>query len=69
MKHTVRKGLKYVGLILVVAAAIQGSIVLQRFTKGTPYQRGENPGYFLQWFEEKKDANGEIPSWLNAVKI
>lgn len=52
---------------MVIAMAVQGGIFLQQLTKGKPYQRGENPGYFLQWFEEKKDANGEIPSWLQAA--
>jgi len=63
----VRKGFKYLGLFLILATATQGGLLLQRLTKGKPYQRGENPGYFLQWFEEKKNANGEIPSWLNAA--
>ncbi|MBU6324992.1 MAG: T9SS type A sorting domain-containing protein [Bacteroidetes bacterium] len=64
--NTVRKGLKYLGLFLILATATQGGLLLQQLTHGKPYQRGENPGYFLQWFEEKKDANGEIPSWLQA---
>lgn len=36
----------------------------------TPGPKGkketEHPGYFKQWFEEKKDANGQIPRWLTA---
>lgn len=32
--------------------------------KKTANHYGENPGYFDQWFEEKKDANGKIPAWL-----
>ena len=26
--------------------------------------RTEHPGYFSQWFEEKKDANGQIPAFM-----
>lgn len=25
---------------------------------------GEKPGFFEQWFEARKDANGQVPSWL-----
>lgn len=33
-----------------------------------PYgeEEGEHPGYFAQWFEEKKSANGTIPKWAYA---
>ena len=33
--------------------------------KHTPQIFGENPGYFEQWFNERKNANGVIPSWKN----
>ncbi len=29
-------------------------------------EEGENPGYFNQWFNDKKDANGEIPPFLRS---
>lgn len=29
------------------------------------FQFGENPGYFAQWFEEKKNADGIIPAWMH----
>jgi photosystem II stability/assembly factor-like uncharacterized protein len=29
-------------------------------------EEGNNPGYFQQWFNEKKNANGEIPRWMQA---
>ncbi|MGC6413423.1 MAG: T9SS type A sorting domain-containing protein [Bacteroidia bacterium] len=32
--------------------------------KKSSKERGENPGYFEQWFNEKKDANGNIPQWM-----
>lgn len=28
---------------------------------------GSNPGYFEQWFQEKKSANGTIPHWQRAA--
>lgn len=30
------------------------------------FEGEENPGYFAQWFNEKKDANGEIPPFLRS---
>ena len=35
--------------------------------KHTPQIFGENPGYFEQWFNERKNANGVIPSWLKST--
>lgn len=33
-------------------------------TKGIHFNHGPNPGYFQQWFNEKKNSNGIIPIGL-----
>lgn len=35
-------------------------------TKGIHFNHGPNPGYFQQWFNEKKNSNGIIPIGLRA---
>lgn len=35
-------------------------------SKNNSEEEGENPGYFEQWFNEKKNADGIIPSWQMA---
>lgn len=44
--------------------AVLASIGWAISPKKAPLHFGQNPGYFDQWFEEKKDANGKIPSWM-----
>jgi photosystem II stability/assembly factor-like uncharacterized protein len=66
-KKNVRKGYTYLGFILMMASVISIGNQVHQLMKTRPYQRGTNPGYFQQWFEEKKDANGVIPPWLHAA--
>ncbi|MCX6176765.1 MAG: hypothetical protein NTZ00_05265, partial [Bacteroidetes bacterium] len=29
-------------------------------------ENAQHPGYYEQWFQEKKDANGQIPAFLRS---
>ncbi|MBL7813327.1 MAG: T9SS type A sorting domain-containing protein [Bacteroidetes bacterium] len=51
--------------VLVTAGAIITGNCLQNVKNGGG-EEGDHPGYFQQWFNEKKDANGNIPRWLQA---
>jgi photosystem II stability/assembly factor-like uncharacterized protein len=50
-----------------VAGLIWAGMAIDRKMTQNPLQRGENPGYFQQWFNEKKNADGVIPQWQYAA--
>lgn len=54
-----------ISILLTFAFAIFAAGKLLNFSIRTNI-KGENPGYFDQWFQEKKNANGEIPQWQQA---
>ena len=65
MKLLLRKRALY---ILFPLATLAGFSLLLNTNNLPPSQikNGLNPGYYEQWFQEKKDANGQIPSFLRS---
>jgi len=50
-----------------IAGLVWTGMAIDRKLTTNPLQRGENPGYFQQWFNEKKNADGVIPQWQYAA--
>lgn len=65
MKLTLSARLSFLFFPMVVfvglATLLDAEIFINEVSEGE-----ENPGYFTQWFNEKKDANGEIPPFLRS---
>ncbi|MFM7639066.1 MAG: T9SS type A sorting domain-containing protein [Bacteroidota bacterium] len=65
MKLTLRARLSFLFFPMVVfmglATLLDTEIFIHEVSEGE-----ENPGFFTQWFNEKKDANGEIPPFLRS---
>jgi photosystem II stability/assembly factor-like uncharacterized protein len=58
--------MKKFSIIISLLALIGAGTTLNRMIRKAPLQVRENPGYFAQWFEEKKNEDGIIPTWLAA---
>jgi photosystem II stability/assembly factor-like uncharacterized protein len=52
-----------IGLLFAIGTLYMGARALSSFNV---MGQGEHPGYYDQWFAEKKDASGKIPSWQYA---
>lgn len=50
-------------MLLCIGGLYIGATSLKSYN---PLGQGEHPGYFDQWFAEKKDASGKIPTWQYA---
>ena len=65
MKLLQSKNILY--LIIPIAAIIGLSKLIDPSSlMPSKVKNGTHPGYFEQWFDEKKDANGEIPAFLRS---
>ncbi|MBM3937620.1 MAG: hypothetical protein FJ333_03055, partial [Sphingomonadales bacterium] len=65
MKLTLRTRLCFLFFPTVVFVGLANLLDTEIFMKKVS-EGEENPGYFAQWFDEKKDANGEIPPFLRS---
>lgn len=50
----------------ILAIGMLNTVINPEFWIQREGEKGENPGYFNQWFNDKKDANGEIPPFLRS---
>ena len=55
--------LKKVSVLIPIAVVAVAAFAIKKSMQHKKYN-GTHPGYFAQWFEEKKNENGVIPSGL-----
>ena len=59
-----RKSLSFLYIILLISAVYFAGAAIK--PKHSTLIFGEKPGFFEQWFEARKNADGIVPSWLRS---
>lgn len=57
-----RKASRLLPILIIFTSLYFIGIILKPIHKEQIF--GEKPGFFEQWFEARKDINGQVPSWL-----